>query len=141
MILPITLSRLWLFQLTTSRRGRPGEVISPGVIPNFNSRPHEEVDSLRRFQALHISISTHDLTKRSTRPFVAAPMALLFQLTTSRRGRPIPASITCGTRVFQLTTSRRGRRLCDFFLPGASVFQLTTSRRGRRGASGNPGGL
>ncbi len=79
-----------LFQLTTSRRGRlffdkvnfgfynfnsrPHEEVDGGVIKNedlfshFNSRPHEEVDLNRVDDNIVITISTHDLTKRSTRP-------------------------------------------------------------------------
>ena len=55
---------------------------------HFNSRPHEEVD-LRGFNAVssQLFISTHDLTKRSTRRVLGAYCATSFQLTTSRRGR------------------------------------------------------
>ena len=56
----------------------------------------------------------------------------MFQLTTSRRGRPTVTVNTAEIIVFQLTTSRRGRPLVCLwkFLP--LRFQLTTSRRGRR---------
>ena len=82
------------------------------IMEHFNSRPHEEVDQLkepfpqedqlfqlttsrrgRRFsmtkRAELVVISTHDLTKRSTRKDgLIDSVRLLFQLTTSRRGRP-----------------------------------------------------
>ena len=55
-----------VFQLTTSRRGRrcPPACCSP--YSYFNSRPHEEVDFLAVSVLDTFSISTHDLTKRST---------------------------------------------------------------------------
>ena len=56
-----------MFQLTTSRRGRPFlSYISLTFYICFNSRPHEEVDIL---DLLHVETDQ------------------LFQLTTSRRGR------------------------------------------------------
>ena len=54
------------FQLTTSRRGRPGLLEKLASISYFNSRPHEEVDTITSTTSSNISISTHDLTKRST---------------------------------------------------------------------------
>ena len=81
------------------------------IMEHFNSRPHEEVDLKvfetpsirglfqlttsrrgRRFsmtkRAELVVISTHDLTKRSTRKDgLIDSVRLLFQLTTSRRGR------------------------------------------------------
>ncbi len=86
---------------------------------------------------------------------MAFAMALgkFFQLTTSRRGRPVLGNIYIIICFFQLTTSRRGRRLRltisfrtmlsthdltqrstmpDPQHPNKNVFQLTTSRRGRR---------
>ena len=54
----------------------------------FNSRPHEEVDSYRPVNSKIYSISTHDLTKRSTIVAILAASFQIFQLTTSRRGRP-----------------------------------------------------
>ena len=59
---------------------------------NFNSRSHKEVDfHARRCVLCRICISTHDLTKRST--MIRPPRKReksAFQLTTSRRGRPLP---------------------------------------------------
>ena len=123
-----------LFQLTTSRRGRRWCRLpllflrdisthdltkrSTGITEEklqkdryFNSRPHEEVDE-------HDAVSYNN--------------AGSFQLTTSRRGRPVGCLQRIQLFLFQLTTSRRGRLqwhivfLCDL------VFQLTTSRRGRQ---------
>ena len=78
---------------------------------NFNSRPHEEVDVLWLVRVSEsLSISTHDLTKRSTAlRVISQPSLSAFQLTTSRRGRPIFTQQPRGTLIFQLTTSRRGR--------------------------------
>ena len=100
----------------------------------FNSRPHEEVDhegdetycSFVVFQLTTsrrgrhcmghpdrgtVYVSTHDLTKRSTRPAKRhRRMKPMFQLTTSRRGRLQSAIYNSTREAFQLTTSRRGRQ-------------------------------
>ena len=102
---------LKMFQLTTSRRGRP--FLSPLYVYSacFNSRPHEEVDGSKCTCYTSYGVSTHDLTKRSTRSFCTS---------------------ACGSPVFQLTTSRRGRRCsATIAILHISMFQLTTSRRGR----------
>ena len=59
------------------------------------------------------------------------PEHILFQLTTSRRGRRFLMRLTGYPLMFQLTTSRRGRLLKFTFVFNTIVFQLTTSRRGR----------
>ena len=82
-------SKIQKFQLTTSRRGRP---YTPGQYLPFTS------------------ISTHDLTKRSTRSADARSPIRTFQLTTSRRGRQEKQYAPEEAWIFQLTTSRRGRR-------------------------------
>ena len=82
-------SGFYIFQLTTSRRGR----LSGGVLPCH-----------------FLFISTHDLTKRSTRATGMTGIDEKFQLTTSRRGRPGGFQLTTSDKSFQLTTSRRGRR-------------------------------
>ena len=143
----------------------------------FNSRPHEEVDPWYLFHCFAQVISTHDLTKRSTRiafsflpfasdfnsrpheevdpfrPFICLRNChfnsrpheevdglwliywlfwLIFQLTTSRRGRLRKWSILQCPGKFQLTTSRRGRLYQQSSVKARKSFQLTTSRRGRR---------
>ena len=56
------------FQLTTSRRGRlPQMMLRCESLRYFNSRPHEEVDDYLAAGSQTKRISTHDLTKRSTR--------------------------------------------------------------------------
>ena len=99
------------FQLTTSRGGRP-----PSSIPS----------------SLIISISTHDLTRRST--FNIANLhrnILIFQLTTSRGGRQDLFASLDSFDSFQLTTSRGGRLKDRFASIPLRSFQLTTSRGGR----------
>ena len=60
--------------------------------------------------AICADISTHYLTQRQTiRSRCLIPSVRIFQLTTSRRGRPEAASSSIPTDSFQLTTSRRGR--------------------------------
>ena len=101
-----------------------------------------------------LHISTHYLTQRQTDPLGIFILFVIFQLTTSRRGRPEASNAAATLEIFQLTTSRRGRPECgirifyqySYFnsLPHAEVdngrkwqlrriwiFQLTTSRRGR----------
>ena len=122
-----------IFQLTTSRRGRPWQEWCRSMTmqisthdltkrstlnqcPNiqhyfyFNSRPHEEVDE-------DILQSYDDFLK--------------FQLTTSRRGRLDFGFVVPWGVIFQLTTSRRGRRWNISYYHMHTIFQLTTSRRGR----------
>ena len=77
----------------------------------FNSRPHEEVDK---------------------RKLVFDINQILFQLTTSRRGRRNISNVLIWNIIFQLTTSRRGRRNISNIFVWNIIFQLTTSRRGRR---------
>ena len=60
-----------------------------------------------------------------------AASTLVFQLTTSRRGRLIPITFIIFLMSFQLTTSRRGRRQIIPEINPEGLFQLTTSRRGR----------
>ena len=57
-----------------------------------------------------LGISTHDLTKRSTKRNCQTARLLTFQLTTSRRGRLTGKYMYSTAYIFQLTTSRRGRR-------------------------------
>ena len=79
-----------MFQLTTSRRGR--QDFCKGCKWARN-------------------VSTHDLTKRSTVIELSFASSLVFQLTTSRRGR-LPTKLRfLSLQMFQLTTSRRGRRI------------------------------
>ena len=78
----------FIFQLTTSRRGRRH---SENIILwriYFNSLPHAEVDSCEHIAAAAVNV---------------------FQLTTSRRGRQFLVMLSFGLMPFQLTTSRRGR--------------------------------
>ena len=79
-----------IFQLTTSRRGRPTLMsFAENAYTNFNSLPHAEVDG-----------------KLALNPIVFEP----FQLTTSRRGRQSIDDDDPYKKRFQLTTSRRGRQ-------------------------------
>ena len=146
-----------VFQLTTSRRGRPESWTDSGNGTfHFNSRPHEEVDAIAVFRLVSLQdISTHDLTKRSTTICNICRQTITFQLTTSRRGRLtvhmcVSNIIQISTHdltkrstfaalvfmaislIFQLTTSRRGRQLTQIKKDEDNEFQLTTSRRGRR---------
>ena len=103
------------------------------VVLYFNSRPREEVDSLISSLLLrYISISTHDLTRRSTRKqTIYNNLERIFQLTTSRGGRLARREIEVKKEIFQLTTSQGGR-LARFSNPIRNeLFQLTTSQGGR----------
>ena len=83
------------FQLTTSRRGRLHKINYTKYYKNFNSRPHEEVDSFFSCIILYNYV---------------------FQLTTSRRGRRCRAEYGISRGLFQLTTSRRGRLVSEYFI-------------------------
>ena len=86
----ISHSRVYLLlsQLTTSRRGRHRFFKNVLLFFSFNSRPHEEVDYHGFFICLNNrNVSTHDLTKRSTKILLSFSELAMFQLTTSRRGR------------------------------------------------------
>ena len=61
-----TLSYVFVFQLTTSRGGRLHPACHKKRLLYFNSRPHEEVDPTSQAAYSPLSISTHDLTRRST---------------------------------------------------------------------------
>ena len=105
----------------------------------------------------YISISTHDLTRRSTVEKQPGSSLILFQLTTSRGGRHCNCAMSAleshfnsrpheevdaavldrqdFSTKFQLTTSRGGRPLLLSRLIMTVKFQLTTSRGGRHTAS------
>ena len=123
-------------------------------LEDFNSRPHEEVDQEIPDIKNEIHISTHDLTKRSTIEQTYSVQRVVFQLTTSRRGRLITPSGTtkpksnfnsrpheevdytqlyriCAKKYFN---SRPHEEVDDYLQTYANTgreFQLTTSRRGR----------
>ena len=65
-----------------------------------------------------------------------AQLRSIFQLTTSRGGRPITEQETATTNSFQLTTSRGGRLHRWTMRNAGTAFQLTTSRGGRRSIPG-----
>ena len=121
---------------------------------HFNSRPHKEVDHPQpELFGLRVVISTHDLTRRSTKLEGMLTVVEIFQLTTSQGGRPSggsasntlaiisthdltrrstcigePLSGTMFISTHDLTRrSTVGRHLSWNF----SAFQLTTSRGGR----------
>ena len=87
-----------------------GERLSgPGRGRSFNSRPLAEVDTASSLPEGSESLSTHDLTQRSTKDISRANKTRVFQLTTSRRGRHVLRTSWIIPAAFQLTTSRRGR--------------------------------
>ena len=76
------------FQLTTSRRGRRG------IAPMWKAHDSVSTHDLTKRSTHHLSntdhidrVSTHDLSKRSTVGTIGRKTAVAFQLTTSRRGR------------------------------------------------------
>ena len=99
-----------------------------------------------------MGISTHSLTKRLTIMVQYVFMAIIFQLTASRRGWQKQNSRGQSSSLFQLTASRRGWRitamnyddkiyisthsltkrltLASQFSGRTAAFQLTASRRG-----------
>ena len=141
------------FQLTTSRRGRQhGVHTGSSTQEDFNSRPHEEVDAQRtrscKWQSYFNSrpheevdrrngirggkhyISTHDLTKRSTWRIALHHTGAVFQLTTSRRGRPDVRAEDPQNGISTHDLTKRST-VSSGTVPSVITFQLTTSRRGR----------
>ena len=99
------------FQFTTSQRGRPGTEISCTGRLTFNSRPHKEVDQAAATEKGFMqSLSIHDLTKRSTKRWGCFRHSMIFQFTTSQRGRHGFETLQLHALFFQFTTSQRGRR-------------------------------
>ena len=74
----------------------------------FNSHPHEEDDTVRRWNHLAICISTHILTKRMTRCCVheRGMGSISTHILTKRMTQQIYDTLP--TVLFQLTSSRRG---------------------------------
>ena len=151
------------FQLTTSRRGRHRIRINDRygihlsthdltkrstlhfhklflVHQSFNSRPHEEVDPKPLIAYNIIVLSTHDLTKRSTtQGFRAARYVGVFQLTTSRRGRPDQGYDSF--RIIRLSThdlTKRSTIVDDRFFQSASLSTHDLTKRST--AAGHPPG-
>ena len=95
----------YVFQLTTSRRGRRG------IAPMWKAHDSVSTHDLTKRSTHHLSntdhidrVSTHDLSKRSTVGTIGRKTAVTFQLTTSRRGRHTP-----GRSFFSPTTSFNSR--------------------------------
>ena len=76
----------------------------------FNSRPHEEVDEEEITITYEDAISTHDLTKRSTVNELDGEV--IAENFNSRPHEEVDEMQEEGLKLllFQLTTSRRGRR-------------------------------
>ena len=102
----------WVFQLTTSRRGRP-------FLPHL--------------AALNCLISTHDLTKRSTFDFLQCCVTVIIISThdlTKRSTVQVALCLNHGCiSTHDLTKRSTGSTAAVL---AESVFQLTTSRRGRQ---------
>ena len=120
----------------------------------FNSRPHEEVDAEGLERRRSAYVSTHDLTKRSTRVWGVHRPIGAFQLTTSRRGRQGKRASSVRIRksfnsrpheevdginqgfraiggVSTHDLTKRSTTYRKLYNSPMFVFQLTTSRRGR----------
>ena len=79
-----------------------------------------------------MSISTHDLTKRSTSR-IGSPLesSKYFNSRPHEEVDNSERSVKTSVKKFQLTTSRRGRPNMSSHIRSMRSFQLTTSRRGR----------
>ena len=153
-----SLALIILFQLTTSRRGRPARIRQSSSYQHFNSRPREEVDFVRRrtgsekkyFNSRPREEVDSDVLAKSpcAKDFNSRPREEVDKITDLMGSLPGISThdlakrsttamlqwISC-RRLFQLTTSRRGRLLPLRAGFHNLVFQLTTSRRGRRSAA------
>ena len=80
---------LHLFQLTTSRRGRLQSELNFHGEYHFNSRPHEEVD-IRAEKSVRLSehFNSRPHEEVDATCVTSCLCVKVFQLTTSRRGRP-----------------------------------------------------
>ncbi len=144
-----------IFQLTTSRRGRPN-LIRPGIrsaclsthdltqrsteqdrkapckwFP-FNSRPHAEVDAVIFRVCTALCLSTHDLTQRSTEQDRKAPCKWFpFNSRPHAEVDGIFPAISDAGKSFNSRPHAEVDHLTpvEIYLP--VPFQLTTSRRGR----------
>ena len=120
------------FQLTTSRRGRRKHYFIDTPLEILSTHDLTQRSTYFSFVCYSFShLSTHDLTQRSTCKRLIVGEFNIFQLTTSRRGRPICFPYSAFLLIFQLTTSRRGRLGNTLIMISFYTFQLTTSRRGR----------
>ena len=99
-----------LFQLTTSRRGRPGQRKRSHAARHFNSLPHAEVDGRVWKSSGTTCISTHYLTQRQTTSGTRLLSDLLHFNSLPHAEVDNHLTIqSSSSSVFQLTTSRRGR--------------------------------
>ena len=103
---------------------------------HFNSRPHEEVDLYGVKIACVYVISTHDLTRRSTRfaPFACENVRNISTHDLTRRSTSLK-NCTASNTLFQLTTSRGGRPLRHN--PGPKFLSISTHDLTRRSTGRN----
>ena len=109
-LVELVFSRLTRFQLTTSQGGRQLFRVISSWFFYFNSRPHKEVDNARTNVCDYMSISTHDLTRRSTQTgdFKIKKGIISTHDLTRRSTSPLAGKSTWVR--FQLTTSQGGRQ-------------------------------
>ena len=141
------------FQLTTSRRGRPCLKKAKTVRKYFNSRPHEEVDIGIPLSTVYLSISTHDLTKRSTlassswlypssisthdltkrSTFFRCLFSVYINISTHDLTKRSTNSMNRSPFFLLISTHDLTKRSTSLGSADGSnlIFQLTTSRRGR----------
>ena len=101
--------------------------------PYFNSRPHQEVDAVNQPCHFLTVLSTHDLTRRSTR-FLSSlhPADHAFNSRPHKEVDHCVSTVLFHHFAFQLTTSQGGRRKKNITLNCEEYFQLTTSQGGRQ---------
>ena len=100
------------FQLTTSRRGRPAYCCATSLDISVSTHDlTKRSTGLIFYRRLTETVSTHDLTKRSTTILqrAADPGSVSTHDLTKRSTEDAPI-YGQGIRMFQLTTSRRGRQ-------------------------------
>ena len=99
----------------------------------FNSRPHTEVDGDVSCTPLNRSLSTHDLTRRSTSWKQSNnPMLCLSTHDLTRRSTVIAETEKPGFLSFNSRPHTEVDASRDFVRSFSVVFQLTTSHGGRR---------
>ena len=125
--------RLFVFQLTASRRGWRRFRFYRHLCSNISTHSlSKRLTFFHAWEGSSANISTHSLTKRLTKIKTQTARLEEFQLTASRRGWPMISVNSGWGNTFQLTASRRGWRLYGNGWLGRKTFQLTASRRGWR---------
>ena len=132
--LPAVSPARFVFQLTTSQGGRRVTAsIVPPLLSYFNSRPHKEVDFRgRRLKSRAVNISTHDLTRRSTRIYRFIPSTLLHFNSRPHKEVDFKEGRMMLNEIISTHDLTRRSTITYSLKHIKKLFQLTTSQGGRQ---------